>query len=111
MPHSDPRLLRRNSTQAEQRLWAMLRNSQIAGFKFRRQQPIGPYVADFCCWRARLVIEVDGGQHADSAHDETRTHWLSERGWRVIRFWNNEVLNNTDGVLQVVVAALNPPSP
>ena len=92
-------------------MWAVLRNSQMEGAKFRRQQPIGPYVVDFCCWQAKLVIEVDGGQHADNPEDDRRTQWLSERGWRVIRFWNNEVLDNLEGVRTAITAALTAPSP
>ena len=98
MWHHDPRHLRQNSTMAEQRLWAVLRNGQMEGAKFRRQQPIGPYV-------------VDGGQHADNPEDDRRTQWLSERGWRVIRFWNNEVLGNLEGVRTAIAAALTAPSP
>ncbi|MGE5504423.1 MAG: endonuclease domain-containing protein [Actinomycetota bacterium] len=107
----DARTLRRNATEAERRLWSRLRDRQLDGHKFRRQQPIGPYFADFCCWEARLVVEVDGGQHADSRHDEVRTAWLAERGWQVLRFWNNEVLGNTDGVLQTILDVLKTPSP
>jgi very-short-patch-repair endonuclease len=98
--------LRRDSTKAEQRLWAMVRNRGVGGFKFRRQHPIGRFVADFCCWEARLIVEVDGGQHADSAGDDRRTAWLAEQGWRVVRFWNNEVLDNPEGVFDRLTAAL-----
>ena len=95
--------LRNNLTDAEQRLWSRLRRRQIGGHRFRRQHPIGPYVVDFVCLAEKLVIEVDGGQHANQAgHDNRRTAWLESRGYRVARFWNNEVLGNTDGVVQVI---------
>ena len=75
--------------------------------KFRRQAPIGPFIADFCCEEHKLVIELDGGQHTDAiARDEQRSHWLSTKGYRVVRFWNNEVLQNLDGVLSVILSAL-----
>ena len=94
-------------TDAEQRLWRQLRARQIAGARFRRQAPIGPYIADFACLDARLVIEVDGGQHADGAsRDLHRDAWLSRQGFRVLRFWNNDVLQNIDGVLQRVDEAV-----
>lgn len=101
------RQLRRQPTDAETRLWRYLRNRNLDGWKFRRQAPIGPYVADFLCADAKLVIEADGGQHtADIARDERRTHWLECEGYRVIRFWNNDILTNTDGVLSVIQEAL-----
>ena len=87
------RELRRNLTDAERALWQVLRNRQVSGYRFRRQAPIGPYVVDFVCFEIRLVIEVDGGQHIERAdYDEGRTAWLEGAGFRVIRFWNNEVL-------------------
>jgi len=86
------------------KLWRLLRNRQIEGVKFRRQCPIGPYIADFASIEALLVIEVDGGQHASAvAHDERRTTWLGSRGYRVLRFWNNEVLTNPDGVVETIL--------
>jgi len=85
--------LRSNPTDAEQRLWNRLRQRQLAGARFRRQQPIGPYVVDFVCQELRLVIEVDGGQHVENAAaDDERTHWLEREGYRVVRFWNHDVL-------------------
>jgi very-short-patch-repair endonuclease len=94
------RRLRREATDAERRVWQSIRNRQIEGRKFRRQVPIGPYVADFLCAEARLVIELDGGQHADrAAYDERRTAWLREQGYRVIRFWNVDVMTNFHGIL------------
>lgn len=86
----------------------MLRRRQVDGFRFRRQRPIGPYIVDFVCLSARLVIEVDGGQHADDvAWDTARTRWLESQGYRVIRFWNNEVLGNPDGVYEVILRELD----
>jgi very-short-patch-repair endonuclease len=101
------RRLRSTPTDAETRLWSRLRRRQLDGFRFRRQQPIGAYVVDFFCAEAKLVVEVDGGQHGDdAARDVTRTRWLEKHGYRVIRFWNNDVLANTDGVLIAIREAL-----
>ncbi len=107
------RRLRQTPTEAEIRLWSRLRRKQLDGFRFRRQQPIGPYVVDFFCPEAALIVEVDGGQHAWSeTEDSARTRWLEARGYRVVRFWNNDVLGNTDGVLLSIRDALHgqPPS-
>jgi len=102
------RRLRREMTEAEKRIWYLLRRHQLEGRNFRRQVPIGPYVVDFACLPARLVIELDGGQHADrAAQDEKRTAWLRSNGYRVIRFWNNDVLQNTEAVIEQILAALN----
>jgi very-short-patch-repair endonuclease len=104
------RQLRKSSTDAEKRLWSKLRHKQVDGFRFRRQQPIGRYIVDFFCPEAKLIIEVDGGQHADAErNDLMRTLWLQGRGYRVIRFWNNEVLGNTEGVVLTIRDALHPP--
>ena len=92
------RKLRREPTQAEKRLWSRLRGGQL-GVRFTRQLPIGNAIADFACRRLRLVIEVDGGQHADNPADEARTRMIEAQGYRVVRFWNNDVLANTDGVI------------
>src|SRR5215471_702930 len=100
------RRLRRDATDAERRLWYRLRARQIAGAKFVRQDPIGPYVVDFACREQRLIVEVDGGQHATDPRDAVRDQWLSDRGYRVLRFWNNDVLANTEGVLETIAAAL-----
>jgi len=101
------RKLRRNPTDAEARLWARLRRKQIDGHRFRRQVPLGPYVADFVCLDARLIIEVDGGQHDERAElDAWRTAWLEANRFRVLRFWNNDVLQNIDGVVETIRAAL-----
>jgi very-short-patch-repair endonuclease/urease accessory protein UreE len=120
MPRADASLrdrareLRREPTEAEQRLWAVLRDRQLAGAHFRRQHPIPPYVADFACVAANLVVEVDGGQHADSDADAERDSYLQHRGWRVLRFWNNEVLSNPEGVahrISEVLTQAPPPQP
>jgi len=103
------RRLRANSTAAEVLQWRKLRKLETKGTHFRRQVPIGPYVADFSCMASRLVIEVDGSQHDDEpnrARDEKRTRWLESEGYRVLRFWNNEVTQNPAGVLEVIYAAL-----
>jgi very-short-patch-repair endonuclease len=98
--------LRTEMTDAERRLWYRLRAHRFGGYKFKRQVPIGPYVVDFACLSAGLVVEVDGGQHADSMRDLDRDAWLHERGLRVLRFWNNEVLKSTNSVLDVISKAL-----
>ena len=101
--HAAP--LRRRSTDAESALWFELRGRRLQVFKFKRQWTIGPYVVDFCCWERRLVVEVDGGQHSAET-DAFRAGRLSADGYRVIRFWNNDVLTNMDGVLHLILAAL-----
>jgi very-short-patch-repair endonuclease len=100
------RRLRLDATDAERRLWYRLRSRQIEGAKFVRQERIGPYVVDFVCREQRLIIEVDGGQHATDPRDAVREGWLCDRGYRVLRFWNNDVLANTGGVLESIAAAL-----
>lgn len=100
------RQLRRNMTDAERRLWSRLRRRKLHGRRFRRQHPIGPFIADFACPEEKLVIELDGGQHAErKEQDAARTRWLAARGYRVLRFWNNDVLTQTDAVVQVIAAA------
>jgi very-short-patch-repair endonuclease len=106
--------LRENTTTAEDVLWRHLRRVEINGSHFRRQVPIGPYIADFACLKKRLVIEVDGSQHGndiDSRRDEVRTRWLNSEGYRVVRFWNNDVMSKTDSVLEAIydVIAVTPP--
>lgn len=97
------RQLRKNSTDAERRLWRAIRDRQLDGAKFRRQTPLPPYVGDFVCFEHRLVIELDGGQHAEQERqDRRRTVVLAGRGYRVLRFWNNEVMKNLDGVLESI---------
>ena len=106
------RKLRKESTDAETRLWLHLRAHRYGGYKFKRQQPIGSYIVDFACFDARLVIEIDGGQHADAARsDSIRDAWLAREGFRILRFWNNEVLENTEGVMQEILLSLQAPSP
>ena len=106
------RELRINSTDAERRLWRHLRNYQVNGWQFRRQHPIPPYFADFACVEARLIVEADGGQHAENEKDLKRTAYLEWRGWQVLRFWNNEILESTEHVIETIAAALGPhPNP
>jgi very-short-patch-repair endonuclease len=103
--------LRQNMTDAEQLLWRHLRAHRLDGQKFRRQQPIGPYVVDFVHFGARLIVEADGGQHNGSASGLVRDAWLRAQGFRVMRFWNNDILRSTDAVLSSILAALEQPSP
>ncbi len=98
------RQLRRDMTDTERCLWKHLRAHRFANEKLRRQEPIGPYIADFVSHRSRLVIELDGGQHTVQVeHDRERTRWLESRGYRVVRFWNNQVLTETESVLEAIV--------
>ncbi len=101
------RRLRSNMTDAEQQLWRQLRLKQLAGHRFRRQHPIGPFVADFACLQARLVIEVDGGQHAGSQMDIDRDAYVASRGFLVLRFWNHDVLQNMIGVVETIMRHLD----
>ena len=98
--------MRKEPTAAERILWKLLRGRQLAGIKFRRQVPIGDYIVDFACKSPQIVIECDGGQHADNAYDLERDAWLTARGFRVFRFWNGEVIDNPDGVLSVILTGL-----
>jgi primosomal protein N' (replication factor Y) len=107
MPNLRAKELRTAATDAEKKLWSLLRNHGLDGHKFRRQHPIGPFVADFACVESLLIIEADGGQHNESAGDERRTTWLNSHGWRVIRFWNNDILNNGDSVRGEILRALS----
>ena len=100
------RQLRRDMTDTEHRLWYHLRNRALMGCKFRRQHPIGPYIADFACLEARLVVELDGGQHVEPSGDSIRTAFLEAEGYLVLRFWNNEALKQTGAVLAVIHDAL-----
>ena len=101
------RKLRSQSTDAERLLWSKLRSRQVDGWKFRRQVPLGRYIVDFLCEDARLIVELDGGQHSEAlAYDANRTEWLNEKGYRLVRFWNNEALNNMVGVLQSLTLTL-----
>jgi very-short-patch-repair endonuclease len=106
--------LRANTTVAEQILWRHLRRLDVKGSHFRRQVVIGPYIADFACLAERLVVEVDGSQHGDDEglrRDDVRTRWLQSEGYRVIRFWNNDVMSRTDAVLETIhdIITVTPP--
>jgi len=109
--------LRKRMTDAERRLWRYLRNRELGGWKFRRQYPVGPYIIDFICVEKNLVIEVDGGKHAENEElDIQRSEYLNKMGYRVFRFWNNQVLQETEAVLEMILAILmnenqNSPSP
>ena len=116
MASTNARTLRQNRTDAERALWQRLRRKQLDGLRFRQQVPLGPYIVDFLCAKHRLIIEVDGGQHAGATVDRTRTAWLEGRGFRVMRFWNNDVLQNLNGVIETILLALRsegspPPQP
>jgi very-short-patch-repair endonuclease len=101
------RRLRRDATDVENRLWYHLRARQVANAKFRRQEPIGPYVVDFCCVEAKLVVELDGGQHADrQQQDQQRSAFLNKCGFRVLRFWNHDVLQNIEAVVEQIAATV-----
>jgi len=100
------RTMRRAPTDAEQRLWFLLRSRRLKHLKFRRQAPMGKYIVDFVCHEKRLVIEADGGQHAESTADPQRDRWLATIGYRVIRFWNNDVLTNPNGVVELILAVV-----
>ncbi|MBZ0252437.1 MAG: DUF559 domain-containing protein, partial [Candidatus Methylomirabilis sp.] len=104
--HDLARQLRKDMTDAERRLWTFLRRREL-GVRFRRQEPIGPYIVDFACIKRRLIVEVDGGHHAENAAaDAARTPDLERRGYRVIRFWNSDVVTNMDAVVREIEAAL-----
>ncbi len=100
------RQLRSKSTDAERALWRKLRSRELSDVKFRRQVPIGPYYADFVAFEHRLIVEVDGGQHADDGPERTR--YLESEGFRIVRFWNNDVLNNMDGVMRTILGEIEP---
>jgi very-short-patch-repair endonuclease len=102
------RELRKSMTDAERKLWRGLRMRQMHGYKFRRQFPLGAYIVDFVCLEARLIIEVDGGQHADEKYGDTqRDVWLTDQKFRVMRYWNNQVLNELDAVLADIFRILD----
>ena len=101
--------LRQGETQAEQIIWSWLRAKKLNGVKFRRQQPIGIYIVDFVSFEKKLIIEIDGGQHSfeeNKVNDEVRTQWLESQGFRIIRFWNNEVFSNLEGVIAQIKEVL-----
>ncbi len=99
--------LRKNMTKAETYLWQRIRRKQLNA-KFRRQQKIGNYIVDFVCFENRLVIEVDGGQHCERPYDKARDEWLVKQGFRVLRLWNNDIIQNIDGVLKVIADNISP---
>lgn len=103
------RAMRRDATDAEKRLWLLLRDRRLGGAKFRRQAPVGPYIADFVCLRRKLIVEADGGQHADTRYDAARDRWLAEEGYAVVRYSNIDILKNPDGVLMDLFERLQPP--
>ncbi|ELX8364561.1 MULTISPECIES: endonuclease domain-containing protein [Enterobacter cloacae complex] len=106
--------LRRELTQEERRLWYLLRSRRFENYKFLRQHPVGHYILDFACCAARLAVELDGGQHDEKLeYDRQRTLWLNHKGWHVIRFWNNELWNNEEAVLERILETLQAlqPSP
>ena len=110
MPNERARNLRKNLTEAEKALWSRLRLKQISGHRFRRQVPIGAYVADFVCLEKRLIVEVDDGQHVErTARDHERTDWLKSQRFNVLRFWNHQVLQEMESVLEVIEKELNSP--
>ena len=105
------RNLRKNATIQERRLWNLLKNRKFYNLKFKRQQPVGEYIVDFICKEAKIIIEVDGGQHNanDNVHlDKERTNYLENLGYKVIRFWNNEIYENIEGVLLKIKEEINP---
>ncbi|MBI1214275.1 MAG: DUF559 domain-containing protein [Alphaproteobacteria bacterium] len=102
------RTLRRNQTDAEKIIWHELKAKRFQGLKFKRQHPVGPYFADFICIEKKLIVEIDGGQHCGNAADEARTDFMTQKGYEVVRFWNNDVLQNTQGVLEALFLALFP---
>ena len=107
MPNPAARRLRKTMTDAERQLWSALRSRRLKGYKFRRQHPLGPFILDFACLEYQLAIEADGGQHADDPDDKRRTDWLQRNGWRMLRFWNNEILTNIAGVQVTILRALD----
>jgi very-short-patch-repair endonuclease len=110
--HSRERALRRTQTEAERQLWHQLRNRRLMGHRFRRQHRIGAYFVDFVCTEAWLVVELDGSQHMDNAvYDAERSAYLRKRGYRVLRFWNDEALQRVKDVLGAILTALHTPHP
>jgi very-short-patch-repair endonuclease len=108
--HFIAKVLRKNFTDTERLLWKYLRAKKLEGCKFRRQEPIGGYIVDFICHEKKIIIEVDGGQHSvEQAKDNERDNWLKEQGYKVLRFWNSEVLTNIEGVVEVIGNYLNHP--
>lgn len=103
--------LRKNSTIQEKRLWNILKNHKFHGLKFKRQEPLGEYIVDFICKEAKIIIEIDGGQHNEANNkekDNIRTQYLESKGYKVVRFWNNEVYENIEGVIKTLEENINP---
>lgn len=98
--------LRREATKEERILWKSLKQGQLEDWHFRRQHPVEPYIADFACLKAKLIIELDGSQHAENEHDRQRDEYLREKGWKVLRFWNNSVTENLQNVLETILNEL-----
>ncbi len=112
LEHRRAKQLRRNQTDTERKLWTRLRARQLNGMKFRRQHPIGCYIVDFCCVECRLIVEADGGHHVSQVEaDRRRTKFLEDRGYRILRFWDHEVLTDLDVVLEQITATVSEPSP
>ncbi|WP_235927696.1 endonuclease domain-containing protein [Sandarakinorhabdus rubra] len=105
------RAMRKSMTPAERALWHLLRDRRFSGHKFRRQVPVGPFIVDFLSFADRLIVEADGGQHADNLPDEARTRWMKAQGFRVLRFWNHEILTQRELVAERLFLALADPSP
>jgi very-short-patch-repair endonuclease len=104
------RRLRKEMTEAEKRLWYRIRNRQLSEHQFRKQVQLGSYIVDFCCLKEKLALEIDGGQHAEiTEYELARRAWLEAGGYRVLRFWNNEVFDNLEGVLETIVRVLKAP--
>jgi very-short-patch-repair endonuclease len=99
--------MRHVATDAEKKLWRLLRSRQLEAHKFRRQVPIGNYIVDFVCHEKKIIIEVDGGEHSDNARDADRDRWFAEAGYHVLRYWNNDVLKNPNGILEAILAELS----
>jgi very-short-patch-repair endonuclease len=109
---TNARNLRKNMTDVERLLWSKIRGRQLRGFRFRRQHPIGRYIVDFVCIELKLIVEMDGGQHGDQQqYDMNRTQWLQTKGYKVIRFWNNDVIDDLEGVMQAIYNHLPPSQP
>lgn len=110
--HKTAKHLRKNMTDTERKLWRHLRAKQLDTYRFRRQELIGTYVADFVCYESKLIVECDGGHHMDQIQqDHQRDEWFRSQGFKILRFWNNEVLTNIEGVLETIHKACLPPSP
>ena len=98
--------MRHEPTPAERKLWGLLRGAQLSGLKFRRQVPLGGYIADFACLYPKVIVECDGGQHADSAYDTARDAWFRAQGFQVLRYWNNEIIDHPEAVAEAILRAL-----